>query len=69
MMVTVFLSQCETFIQLVDVSREEPSDDDAYKAVTAMGILSSLQTLITAVHDNEHVNHIICLHEQMAIDV
>ncbi|XP_062513160.1 importin-7-like [Corticium candelabrum] len=46
---------CETFIQLVDVSREEPSDDDAYKAVTAMGILSSLQTLITAVHDNEHM--------------
>ena len=53
------LLQCQTFIQLLDVSREEPASDDAYKAMTAMGILSSLQTLIMAVHNNNEANHLI----------
>jgi hypothetical protein len=46
---------CQTFIQLLDVSREEPSNDDAYKAMTAMGILSSLQTLVMAVNSNKEM--------------
>ena len=46
--------QVSTFNELVDLSGES-ADDDSYKALTALGILSALQSLVKATFNETQV--------------
>ena len=46
--------QVSTFNELVDMSGES-SDDDSYKALTALGILVALQSLVKATFNQTQV--------------
>ena len=48
------VAQVSTFNELVDISGES-ADDDSYKALTALGILTALQSLVKATFNETQV--------------
>ena len=51
--------QVDTFNEIVDPSGQ--SDEDSYKALTALGILAAIQSLVKATFNETQVSSMACL--------